>query len=80
MSVLNNVSKLIERLVFNNVYPVIEPFISHAQHGFVHKSLNSSNLLDMYGEVGATFDQGGQTDNIIFLDFSQRLILYHIIH
>ena len=59
-----------ERLVFNHVYPVIEPCISHAQHGFIHNRSTTSNLLDMCGEVGATLDQGGQTD-VIFLDFSK---------
>ena len=43
ISLLNNVSKVIERLVFNHVYPVIEPCISHAQHGFIHKSYYKSN-------------------------------------
>ena len=70
ISLLNNVSKVMERLVFNHVYPVIEPFISNAQHGFIHKRSTTSNLLDMYGEVGATLDQGGQTD-VIFLDLSK---------
>ena len=70
ISLLNNVSKVMERLVFNHAYPVIEPCISHAQHGFIHKRSTTSNLLDMYGEVGATRDQEGQT-NAIFLDFSK---------
>ena len=70
ISLLNNVSKVMERIVFNHVYPVIEPCISHAQHGFIHRRSTTSNLLDMYGEVGATLDRGGQTD-VIFLDFSK---------
>ena len=70
ISLLNNASKVMERLVFNDVYSVIEPCISHAQHGFIHKRSTTSNLLDKYGEVCATLDQGGQTD-VIFLDFSK---------
>ena len=70
ISLLNNVSEVMERLVFNHVYPVIESCISHAQHRFMHKRSTTSNLLDMCGEVGATLDQGGQTD-VIFLDFSK---------
>ena len=69
ISLLNKVSKVMECLAFNHVYPVIEPCISHAQHEFIHKMSTTSNLLDMY-EVGATLDQGGQTD-VIFLDFSK---------
>ena len=34
ISLLNGVSKIMERLVFNHVYPFVYPMITSAQHGF----------------------------------------------
>ena len=79
ISLLNNVSKVMERLVFNHVYPVIEPCISHAQHWFIHKRSTTSTLLDMYGEAGARLIKEGK-QMWYFLILVKRLILCHIIY
>ena len=37
ISLLNSVSKILERLVFDKVYPIVHPLISPNQHGFMRK-------------------------------------------
>ena len=70
ISLLNGVSKIMERLVFNHVYPFVYPMINSAQHGFIKNRSATSQMLDMYSSIGKNLDAGVQTD-IIFLDFSK---------
>ena len=70
ISLLNGVSKIMERLVFNHVYPFVYPMINSAQHGFIKNISTTSQMLDMYSSIGKNLDAGVQTD-IIFLDFSK---------
>ena len=72
ISLLNGVSKIMERLVSNHVglYPLVSPMINSAQHGFIKNRSTTSQMLDMYSSIGKNLDAGVQTD-IIFLDFSK---------
>ena len=66
-SPLNSVSKILERLVFDKVYPIVNPKF---QHGFMRKRPVQSQLISDYDIIGNDFDKGVQND-IIFLDFSK---------
>ena len=70
ISLLNSVSKLLERLVFDKVYPIVNPLISPNQHGFIRKRSVQSQLISNYDLIGNDLDKGVQND-IIFLDFSK---------
>ena len=70
ISLLNSVSKILERLVFDKVYPIVNPLISPNQHGFIRKRSVQSQLISNYDIIGNDLDKGVQND-IIFLDFSK---------
>ena len=70
ISLLNSVSKILERVVFDNVYPIVNPLISSNQHGFMRKRSVQSQLVSNYDIIGNDLDKGVQND-IIFLDFSK---------
>ena len=70
ISLLNSVSKILERIVFDNVYPIVNPLISSNQHGFMRKLSVQSQLISNYDIIGNDLDKGVQND-IIFLDFSK---------
>ena len=68
ISLLDSVSKLMERCIHSYVYPIIKPHIHELQHGFVQNRSSTMQMLKVYDQIGATLDKGGQTD-VIFLDF-----------
>ena len=68
ISLLNSVSKILERLVFDKVYPIVNPLNSPNQHGFMRKRSVQSQLISNYDIIGNDLDRGVQ-NNIIFLDF-----------
>ena len=70
ISLLNSVSKVMERLVFNHIYPVVSPQINSAQHGFMKHRSTTTQLIDTYSDISKNLDSGSQTD-IIFLDFAK---------
>ena len=70
ISLFNSVSKILERLVFDKVYPIVNPLISPNQHGFMRKRSVQSQLISNYDIIGNDLAKGVQND-IIFLDFSQ---------
>ena len=70
ISLLNSVSKILERLVFDKVYPIVNPLISPNQHGFMRKRSVQSQLISNHDIIGNDLDKGVQND-IIFLDFSK---------
>ena len=70
ISLLCVVSKVMERCIFNHLYPFVAPFIHHLQHGFMKHKSCTSQLLKVYNTIGSILDKGGQID-IIFLDFSK---------
>ena len=70
VSLLSSISKVMERCIYNHVYPVVEPSLCSAQHGFMKSKSCTTQLLDMYHMVGNILDASGQAD-IIYLDFSK---------
>ena len=70
ISLLNSVSKILERLIFDKLYPIVNPLISPNQHGFMRKRSVQSRLISNYDIIGNDLDKGVQND-IIFLDFSK---------
>ena len=70
ISLLSSVSKVMERLVFNHIYPVVSPQINSAQHGFMKHRSTTTKLIDTYSDISRNLDSGSQTD-IIFLDFAK---------
>ena len=70
VSLLSCVSKVMERCVFNHIYSKVEDALHPLQHGFVKGKSCSTQLLEVYNEVGRVLDNGGQAD-IVFLDFSK---------
>ena len=70
ISLLCCVSKVMERCVFNHVYPFVENRLHPLQHGFIKGRSCATQLLKVYHQIGSVLDKGGQVD-IIFLDFSK---------
>ena len=70
VSLLSCVSKIMERCIFNHIYPIVEPSLTKAQHGFMKNKSCTTQLLDMYHMIGNVLDASGQVD-IIYLDFSK---------
>ena len=70
ISLLVCASKVMERCVFSHVYSYISPLLYSLQHGFMKKRSCTTQLLEVYHNIGKTLDEGGQVD-IIFLDFSK---------
>lgn len=70
ISLLPVVSKVMERCIFNHLYPFLESKIHPLQHGFMKGKSCATQLLKVYHEIGLILDKGGQVD-VIFLDFSK---------
>lgn len=70
VSLLSPVSKVMERCLFNHLYPFIEPLLHDMQHGFMKHRSCTTQLLKCYHSIGQTLDEGGQVD-VIYLDFSK---------
>ena len=71
ISLLNSVSKILERLVFDKVYPIVNPLISPNQHGFMRKRSVQSQLISNYDIIGNDLAKGVQNDIIFFRFFSR---------
>ena len=58
-----------EQLVFNQIYPAVNPQINSAQQGFMkHRSTTTQLIdtyIDTYSDISRNLDSGSQTDFII---------------
>ena len=64
------VGKVLERCIFNKIYPILYPMISQKQHGFAKGRSSINQLLDVYSEINTHLDNNVQVD-IAFLDFAK---------
>lgn len=63
-------SKLIERVVHNHIYPVVSSLIPVEQHGFVKNRSTTTNLAVFTEEVLHDMDGGSPVD-VIYTDFEK---------
>ena len=70
VSLLCVCSKVMERAIFNTIFPAIQGELHHLQHGFVKGRSTVSQLLSVYQEVSCVLDKAGQVD-LVYLDFSK---------
>jgi hypothetical protein len=61
ISLLSTASKVMERCIFDHLFPLLACQIHPLQHGFVKGRSCSSQLLKVYHSIGATLDRGGQS-------------------
>lgn len=59
-----------ELVVYSHIYPLIKPYISINQHGFMEKRSTTSNLLCMSQFLAAQLDNQCQVD-VIYTDISK---------
>ena len=70
VSLLSVVSKVLERLIHNKVYPAILPLLNDAHHGFRSKRSTGTQMVDVLHQWGEALDKGKQVD-VLYLDFSR---------
>ncbi|CAB4000393.1 Hypothetical predicted protein [Paramuricea clavata] len=70
VSLLSQVSKVLERLIFRQVSSFVENSLYDLQHSFSCKRLCVTQLLSVLRDLGRTLDSGKETD-LIYLDFAK---------
>ena len=70
ISLLSIVSKVMERCMFNRIFPYLKEQIHPFQHGFIKGRSTATLLLQIYHKIGSILDNGGQVD-VVLLDFSK---------
>ncbi|CAB4012218.1 Hypothetical predicted protein [Paramuricea clavata] len=70
ISLLPIISKVLERCVFNNIYPFVRVLINNVQHGFLRNRSCITQLLGILHETGKNLDRNKQID-VLYLDFSK---------
>ena len=56
ISLLSTVSKLLEKLIFNKLYPLVSPFLSESQSGFRSKMSTETNLIEFLHHLFINID------------------------
>lgn len=70
ISILNVLSKMLERVVHTHIYPVIAPLIPIEQHGFMKGRSTATNLSVFIDNVASGMDGGKQVD-VVYTDFEK---------
>lgn len=70
ISILNTVGKVLEKIVFNAIYPVIYKELPVNQHGFLRRRSTITNLACFSNYVLPNMENGGQID-VIYTDFEK---------
>ena len=69
VSLLPIFSKVLERIVFTNLYEHVKPVLSDCQHGFIPGRSCATNLCTMLETAWSNISAGSQTD-VIYTDYS----------
>ena len=70
VSLLSCVSKVMERCIYNHIYPILRPLICSEQHGFSSKRSTVTQLVQVQHRIGEVIDRSGQVD-VIYLDLAR---------
>ena len=70
ISLLNTLSKVLERCVFNHCYQHLGPIITHIQHGFLKNRSTITQLLEVYHYILDSVAGGTEVDTI-YLDLTK---------
>lgn len=70
ISILNVLSKVMERIVHNNIYPLIVSNVPSQQHGFIKGRSTNTNLGIFVSDVFEGMNDGCQVD-VVYTDFSK---------
>lgn len=70
ISILNSISKLFEKLIFDIICPVIKRGIPDSQHGFLRGRSTVTNLALFSNFVLSEMENGGQVD-VVYTDFEK---------
>lgn len=70
VSILCAISKVFERLMFNELFDRTKDKICRSQHGFFSKRSTQSNLIEFVTAVSKSMANGGQVD-VLYTDFSK---------
>lgn len=70
ISILCNFAKVLEILLYAQIYPRVKPFISPQQYGFLEKRSTISNLAIINQFISDSLDNRGQVD-VIYTDFAK---------
>lgn len=70
ISILNCVAKVFEKIIVENIYPVISLGIPDSQHGFMQRRSTVSNLACFTDYVLGEMENGGQVD-VVYTDFEK---------
>ena len=72
ISLLCSASKVFEKIIFDNIYPNVQPFLEHAQYGFRQKGSAVLQMVQFLSKVYELYDDKNvQTLSVLYLDFSK---------
>ena len=62
--------KVMERAIFDIIFPIIKDQIYHLQHGFIKGRSTATQLIEVFHDINSVLDNSGQVD-MVYLDFSK---------
>ena len=74
ISLLDVLSKILERQVYNEIFDIICPHLTRWQHGFLPGKSTVSQLYQVVHQFAVAFERRQQVD-VIYLDFLRPLIV-----
>lgn len=70
ISKLSTIAKLFEKIIVDNIFPVLRTILAPQQHGFVSRKSTDTNLCEFVQHVSIAMDQGYQVD-AVYTDYSK---------
>ena len=72
ISLLCSVSKVFEKIIFDNIYPKVQAFLENAQYGFRQKKSAVLQMVKFLSKVYELYDDKNvQTLSVLYLEFSK---------